>query len=124
MEQVEASGSNHNHSICYKLVAAEQGMDGEGLDMESLADDFQSLLIVPPSSEHLDAELLAEDVEIHSDVEVSSFDEQGWCKIIRNSDLCYATLQNKSLNVKFADRTDVPTEDAIISDPGSDGIET
>ncbi|KAD5802491.1 hypothetical protein E3N88_13851 [Mikania micrantha] len=156
MEQVEASGSNHNHSICYKL--AEQGMDGEGLDMESLADDFQSLLIgdenslkhhsysysysyvtvtvqnnyrltyrygcasVPPSSEHLDAELLAEDVEIHSDVEVSSFDEQGWCKIIRNSDLCYATLQNKSLNVKFVDRTDVPTEDAIISGPGSDGL--
>ncbi|KAL8262604.1 hypothetical protein R6Q59_023953 [Mikania micrantha] len=137
-------------------MAAEQGMDGEGLDMESLADDFQSLLIgdenslkhhsysysysyvtvtvqnnyrltyrygcasVPPSSEHLDAELLAEDVEIHSDVEVSSFDEQGWCKIIRNSDLCYATLQNKSLNVKFVDRTDVPTEDAIISGPGSD----
>ncbi|KAL8204494.1 hypothetical protein R6Q57_010117 [Mikania cordata] len=116
-------------------MAAEQGMDGEGLDMESLADDFQSLLIgdennlkhyyyLPPSSKHLDAELLAEDVEIHSDVEVSSFDEQGWCKITRNSDLCYATLQNKSLNVKFADRTDVPTEDAIISGPGSDGIET
>ncbi|KAI3683241.1 hypothetical protein L1987_83742 [Smallanthus sonchifolius] len=121
MEQGKASASKPYHQVWSKLD--EQGVSGEGPDMESLEDDFKSLLIVPSNSEYSDVELRSDEVEIDSDVLVSSFEKQGWCEITRNSDLSSTTLRNKSLNVNFADGTDAPTEDTIISGPVSDGIE-
>ncbi|MFS7906764.1 hypothetical protein Hanom_Chr01g00063041 [Helianthus anomalus] len=76
----------------------EQGVirvNGEGLDIVSLEDDFKSLLIVPLNSEHSNVKVQSDEVEIHSDVEVSSFADQGWCNITRNSDLSSATSENK-----------------------------
>ncbi|KAJ0476584.1 putative forkhead-associated (FHA) domain, SMAD/FHA domain superfamily [Helianthus annuus] len=61
-------------------------------------------------------------LEIHSEVKVPSFEKLGRCKITRNSDLCSATLQNKSLNVIFVDGTDVPSEDTIMIRCGSEII--
>ncbi|KAF5822672.1 putative transcription factor C2H2 family [Helianthus annuus] len=81
----------------------EQGVicvNGEGLDIVSLEDDFKSLLIVPLNSEHSNVEVQSDEVEIHSDVEVSSFADQGWCNITRNSDLSSATSENTRLKIK------------------------
>nr|XP_043610927.1 E3 ubiquitin-protein ligase CHFR isoform X2 [Erigeron canadensis] len=96
MEHGEASGSNPCDEIWSKLV--------------------------PSDSKYSDVELWSDEVEIHSEVKLSSFEKQGWCKITRNSDLCSATLQNKSLNVIFVDGTDLPTEDTIIIRCGSEII--
>ncbi|GKC57945.1 hypothetical protein Tco_1085543 [Tanacetum coccineum] len=49
----------------------------------------------PVPSRYSEVELWSDELEIHSEVKLSSFEKQGWCKIIRNSDLCSATLQNK-----------------------------
>ncbi|KAJ0670919.1 hypothetical protein HanOQP8_Chr13g0479961 [Helianthus annuus] len=69
-----------------------------------------------------DVELRSDELEIHSEVKVPSFEKLGRCKITRNSDLCSATLQNKSLNVIFVDGTDVPSEDTIMIRCGSEII--
>ncbi|XP_076916500.1 uncharacterized protein LOC143576251 [Bidens hawaiensis] len=111
MEQGHGSSSKQHHQI-----HDEQSVNGEGHNMESLADDFKSLLIVPSNSTYSDVELRSDEVEIHSDV------EQGWCNITRSSDLCSATLQNKSLNVNFVNETNVPTEDTIMNRCGSEII--
>lgn len=50
---------------------------------------------VPSDSKYAEVELRSDEVEIHSEVKVSSFEKQGWCKITRNLDLCSAMLQNK-----------------------------
>ncbi|MFS7906765.1 putative transcription factor C2H2 family [Helianthus anomalus] len=96
MEQGEASGSKPYDEIWSKLV--------------------------PSNSKYSDVELRSDEVEIHSEVKVSSFEKLGWCKITRNSDLSSATLQNKSLNVIFVDGTDVPSEDTIMIRCGSEII--
>ncbi|KAI7752140.1 hypothetical protein M8C21_012468, partial [Ambrosia artemisiifolia] len=108
--------------------------------MESLEDDFKSLLIgneakpkhnnhTAPVPSNSAVELRSDEVEIHSDVEVSSFEEQGWCNITRNSDLNSVISKNKSLNVNLAEGIDLPTDDTnmirceneIIPGPISDG---
>ncbi|PWA98406.1 RING/U-box superfamily protein [Artemisia annua] len=96
MEQGEGSGSKTSDEIWSKLV--------------------------PSDSRYSEVELWSDEVEIHSEVKLSSFEKQGWCKITRNSDLCSATLQNKSSNVIFVDGTDVPTEDTIMVRCGSEII--
>ncbi|KAJ0663419.1 putative forkhead-associated (FHA) domain, SMAD/FHA domain superfamily [Helianthus annuus] len=70
----------------------------------------------------MNVELRSDELEIHSEVKVPSFEKLGRCKITRNSDLCSATLQNKSLNVIFVDGTDVPSEDTIMIRCGSEII--
>ncbi|KAF5817218.1 hypothetical protein HanRHA438_Chr00c20g0852001 [Helianthus annuus] len=83
---------------------------------------FFRLFSVPSNSKYSDVELRSDEVEIYSEVKVPSFEKLGWCKITRNSDLCSATLQNKSLNVIFVDGTDVPSEDTIMIRCGSEII--
>ncbi|KAI3750004.1 hypothetical protein L2E82_20628 [Cichorium intybus] len=77
---------------------------------------------VPSDNKFSDVELRLDEVAINSDVKISSFKKQEWCKITRNPDLSSATLQNKSLNVIFVDGTDVPSEDTIMIRCGSEII--
>lgn len=96
MEQGEGSGSKPSDEIWSKLV--------------------------PSNSKFSDIELRLDEVEINSEVKISSFEKQQWCKITRNSDLSSATLQNKSLNVIYVDGTNVSTEDTIMIRCGSEII--
>ncbi|XP_076902892.1 uncharacterized protein LOC143557783 [Bidens hawaiensis] len=99
----------------------EQG-EASGSGSKPYDDDEIWSKLVPSNSKYSDVELRSDEVDVHSEVKISSFEKQEWCKITRNTDLCSATLQNKSLNVIFVDGTDVPTEDTIIIRCGSEII--
>lgn len=100
-----------------KHATMEQG-EGSG---SKPSDEIWSKL-VPSDSRYSDVELWSDEVEIHSEVKVSSFEKEGWCKITRNSDLSSATMQNKSSNVIFVDGTDVQIKDTIVINCGSEII--
>ncbi|KVI00489.1 hypothetical protein Ccrd_021263 [Cynara cardunculus var. scolymus] len=96
MEQGEGSGSKPSDEIWSKLV--------------------------PSDSRYSDVELWSDEAEIRSEVKVSSFEKEGWCKITRNLDLSSAMLQNNSSNVISVDGTDVQTKDTIMIRCGSEII--
>ncbi|KAI3752764.1 hypothetical protein L2E82_24801 [Cichorium intybus] len=89
----------------------EQEKMEQGEDSGSKPSDEIWSKLVPSDNKFSDVELRLDEVAINSDVKISSFKKQEWCKITRNPDLSSATLQNKSLNVIFVDGTDVAVPD-------------
>ncbi|KAM7467696.1 hypothetical protein LguiB_015258 [Lonicera macranthoides] len=76
--------------------------------------------LVSSYSQYSDVELSLDEVVVSSEVNTSSFDKHGWCKITRNSDLCSATLRNMSSNAILVNGTVVPSEDTAVIKCGSE----
>lgn len=96
MENGQSSGSKPSDDIWAKLVSSD--------------------------SRFSDVELMSDEMVVCSVVKVPSPEKQEWCKITRNSDLCSATMQNKSSNVVLVDGTIVQTEDTCLIKCGSEII--
>ncbi|EXB64082.1 E3 ubiquitin-protein ligase CHFR [Morus notabilis] len=78
--------------------------------------------LVPSDSRHSDVEIKSDEIVICSVIRLSSFDEHAWCTIKRNSDLCSATLQNKSSTAILADEAVIHNGDTIDIRCGSEII--
>ncbi|KAI9114319.1 hypothetical protein K1719_014547 [Acacia pycnantha] len=77
--------------------------------------------LVPSDSRYSDVEIRSDEKVICSEI-TSSGDKQNWCKIIRNSDLCSATIENNSQNTILVDGAEVHNEDSILIKDGSEII--
>ena len=53
------------------------------------------LLAVPLDSRYSDVEIRSDEIVICSEISSTSSDKYSWCKVVRNSDLCSATIKNK-----------------------------
>ncbi|KAI4343516.1 hypothetical protein L6164_010856 [Bauhinia variegata] len=78
--------------------------------------------LVPSDSRYSDVEIWSDEKVICSEIISSSSDKHNWCKIVRNSDLCSATVQNKSLNAIIVDGAVVHNADTIVIKDGSEII--
>ncbi|KAL5566347.1 hypothetical protein UlMin_029511 [Ulmus minor] len=85
------------------------------------SDDIWARL-VPSDSRHSDIEIRPDEIVVCSVIRSSSVDKHEWCKIKRNSDLCSATMQNKSSNTILADEVIVQNEDTVVIKGGSEII--
>ncbi|KAK4264618.1 hypothetical protein QN277_025771 [Acacia crassicarpa] len=77
--------------------------------------------LVPSDSRYSGVEIRSDEKVICSEI-TSSGDKQNWCKIIRNSDLCSATIENNSQNTILVDGAEVHNEDSILIKDGSEII--
>ncbi|GMN27030.1 hypothetical protein TIFTF001_001504 [Ficus carica] len=78
--------------------------------------------LVPSDSRHSDVEIKSDEIVICSVITSSSSDKHEWCTIKRNSDLCSATLQNKSSRTILADEAVVENGDTVDIKCGSEII--
>ncbi|KAB1208930.1 hypothetical protein CJ030_MR6G000776 [Morella rubra] len=76
----------------------------------------------PLDSRYSDIDIRLDEVLICSEVTVSSIDKHEWCKIIRNSDLCSATVRNVSSHIILVNEAAVQNEDTIVIECGSEII--
>lgn len=76
--------------------------------------------LVPLDLGYSDVDLKLDEMVVCSEVKGSSSEKKEWCKITRNSDLCSATMQNKSSNIVLVDGTVVETEDTCLIKCGSE----
>ncbi|MCH86354.1 E3 ubiquitin-protein ligase CHFR-like, partial [Trifolium medium] len=73
-------------------------------------------------SRYLDVEIRSDEGEICSEISATSSDKHSWCKIARNSDLCSATMENKSSNTILVDGAEVGNGDTAVIKDGSEII--
>lgn len=59
------------------------------------------VIAVPSESRYSDVDISSSEVVVCSEITSSSPCKREWCKIIRNSDLCSASLQNKRYSLNF-----------------------
>lgn len=76
--------------------------------------------LVPTDSRYSDVEIRSDDGEICSEILDTSSDKHSWCKIVRNSDLCSATMENKSSNTILVDGAEVGNADTVVIRDGSE----
>ncbi|XP_027342449.1 E3 ubiquitin-protein ligase CHFR [Abrus precatorius] len=75
--------------------------------------------LVPSDSRYSDVEIRSDEKVISSEISATSNDKHSWCKIVRNSDLCSATMENKSPNTVLVDGAELCSDDTIIIKDGS-----
>ncbi|MED6192012.1 hypothetical protein PIB30_006157 [Stylosanthes scabra] len=75
--------------------------------------------LVSSDSRFLDVEIRSDEIVICSEISSTSSDKHSWCKIVRNSDLCSATIKNKRSNTILVDGTKIGNEDTVIIKDGS-----
>ncbi|KAF7840193.1 E3 ubiquitin-protein ligase CHFR [Senna tora] len=78
--------------------------------------------LVPSDSRYSDVEIRSEEKVICSEITASSDDKLNWCKIVRNSDLCSATIENNSPNTILVDGAEVLSESTVVIKDGSEII--
>ncbi|WJX47843.1 RING-type E3 ubiquitin transferase [Trifolium repens] len=78
--------------------------------------------LVQSDSRYLDVEIRSDEGEICSEISATSSDKHSWCKIARNSDLCSATMENKSSNTILVDGAEVGNGDTAVIKDGSEII--
>ncbi|KAL5573625.1 hypothetical protein UlMin_023222 [Ulmus minor] len=78
--------------------------------------------LVPSDSRYSDIEIRSDEILVCSVIRYSSVDKHEWCKIKRNSDLCSATMENRSSNTILTDEAVVPNEDTVVLKCGSEII--
>nr|XP_023897488.1 E3 ubiquitin-protein ligase CHFR [Quercus suber] len=75
--------------------------------------------LVPLDSRYSDIEIRSNEIVICSEIRSSSIEKHDWCRISRNSDLCSATMLNKSSNTVLVDEAVVQNGDDIVIKCGS-----
>ncbi|KAL5820118.1 hypothetical protein ACOSQ4_023960 [Xanthoceras sorbifolium] len=90
----------------------------------SSSKSFQDIwaMLVPSDSRYSDVEITSNEVVVCSEISCSSPCKLEWCKIMRNSDLCSATMQNKSSNAILVDGIVVHNEDVVDIKSGTEII--
>ncbi|KAJ4966502.1 hypothetical protein NE237_018351 [Protea cynaroides] len=78
--------------------------------------------LVPSDLKYPDVEIRAEGMVVCSDITYSSPEKHEWCKIMRNLDLCSATLQNLSSGTIIVDETVLEREGTMVINCGSEII--
>lgn len=78
--------------------------------------------LVQSDSRYPDVEIRSDKGKIRSEISTTSCDKHRWCKIVRNSDLCSATLENKSSNTILVDGAEVGKGDTVVIKDGSEII--
>ncbi|XP_004503861.1 uncharacterized protein [Cicer arietinum] len=76
--------------------------------------------LVQSDSRYSDVEIRSDEGEICSEISATSSDKHSWCKIVRNSDLCSATMENKSSNAILVDGAEVGNGDTVVIKDGSE----
>ncbi|KAL1364609.1 hypothetical protein AAHE18_03G228600 [Arachis hypogaea] len=75
---------------------------------------------VSSDSRYSDVEIRSDEIVICSEISSTSTDKHNWCKIVRNSDLCSATIENKRSNTILVDGAKLCNEDTIVIKDGSE----
>ncbi|KAL5053190.1 hypothetical protein RYX36_033872 [Vicia faba] len=78
--------------------------------------------LVQLDSRYSDIEIRSDECEICSEILATSSDKHSWCKIVRNSDLCSATIENKSSNTILVDGAELRNGDNVVIKDGSEII--
>ncbi|CAL5214675.1 unnamed protein product [Lathyrus oleraceus] len=78
--------------------------------------------LVQSDSKYSDVEIRSDECEICSEILATSSDKHSWCKIVRNSDLCSATMENKSSNTILVDGAELRNGDNVVIKDGSEII--
>ncbi|XP_057416296.1 uncharacterized protein LOC130710920 [Lotus japonicus] len=78
--------------------------------------------LVPSDSRYSDVEIRSDEKVICSEISATLSDKHSWCKIVRNSDLCSATMENNSPNTILVDGAEVCNDNTIIIKDGSEII--
>ncbi|XP_061369902.1 uncharacterized protein LOC133312678 isoform X2 [Gastrolobium bilobum] len=78
--------------------------------------------LVPSDSRYSDVEIRSDEKVICSEMSSTCSDKHSWCKIVRNSDLCSATMENKSSNTILVDGAEVCNDDTLVIKDGSEII--
>ncbi|KAF1867377.1 hypothetical protein Lal_00049806 [Lupinus albus] len=78
--------------------------------------------LVPSDLRYSDVEIRSDEKVICSEISAAISDKHSWCKIIRNSDLCSATVENKSPNKILVDGAEVQNESTVVIKDGSEII--
>ncbi|RYR66321.1 hypothetical protein Ahy_A03g012309 isoform A [Arachis hypogaea] len=76
--------------------------------------------LVSSDSRYSDVEIRSDEIVICSEISSTSTDKHNWCKIVRNSDLCSATIENKRSNTILVDGAKLCNEDTIVIKDGSE----
>ncbi|KAL9329823.1 hypothetical protein ACSQ67_004826 [Phaseolus vulgaris] len=66
-----------------------------------------------------DVEIRSDEKVISSGISATSSDKHSWCKIVRNPDLCSATMENKSQDTILVDGAVLHSDDTIVIKDGS-----
>ncbi|OIW18239.1 hypothetical protein TanjilG_06323 [Lupinus angustifolius] len=97
------------------------GEKGECSGIKPSHDEIWAKL-VPSDSRYSDVEIRSDEKVICSEISAAFSDKHSWCKIIRNSDLCSATVENKSPNTILVDGAEVQNENTVVIKDGSEII--
>ncbi|CAJ1937677.1 unnamed protein product [Sphenostylis stenocarpa] len=84
----------------------------------NLSDEIWANL-VPSDQRYSDVEIRSDEKVISSEISAASSDKHSWCKIVRNPDLCSATMENMSKNTILVDGAKVQSDDTIVIKDGS-----
>ncbi|KAJ1405000.1 Zinc finger, RING-type [Sesbania bispinosa] len=76
--------------------------------------------LVPSDSRYSDVEIRSDENVICSEISATLSNKHSWCKIVRNSDLCSATMENKSPNTILVDGAEVFNDGTVIIKDGSE----
>ncbi|KAL1326721.1 hypothetical protein HN51_036843 [Arachis hypogaea] len=76
--------------------------------------------LVSSDSRYSDVEIRSDEIVICSEISSTSSDKHSWCKIVRNSDLCSATIKNKRSNTILVDGAKLCNEDTVVIKDGSE----
>ncbi|KAK7291498.1 hypothetical protein RIF29_06692 [Crotalaria pallida] len=88
-------------------------MEGECSGVKPSDDEIWAKL-VPSDSRYSDVEIRSDEKVVCSEISGSSSDKHSWCKIVRNSDLCSATMENKSSNTMLVDGAEVHNAETVV----------
>ncbi|TKY60498.1 E3 ubiquitin-protein ligase CHFR [Spatholobus suberectus] len=94
------------------------GERGECSSSANPSDEIWAKL-VPSDERYSEVEIRSDEKVISSEISATSNDKHSWCKIVRNPDLCSATMQNNSQNTILVDGTEVHSDDTIVIKDGS-----
>ncbi|KAG5041353.1 hypothetical protein JHK85_013829 [Glycine max] len=75
--------------------------------------------LVLSDERYSDVQISSDEKVISSEISATSNDKHSWCKIVRNPDLCSATMENKSQNTILVDGVKVHSDDTIVIKDGS-----
>ncbi|KAK4840331.1 hypothetical protein QYF36_006039 [Acer negundo] len=93
-------------------------------DCSSSSKSFQQIWakLEPSDSRYSDVEISSNELVVCSEITSSSPGKHEWCKIMRNSDLSSATMQNKSSNAILVDGIVLRNEDVVDIKSGTEII--
>ncbi|XP_020233494.1 E3 ubiquitin-protein ligase CHFR isoform X2 [Cajanus cajan] len=91
---------------------------GESSSSANPSDEIWAKL-VPSDERYSDVEIRSDEKVITSEISTTSNDKHSWCKIVRNPDLCSATMENKSQNTILVDGAELHSDDTIVIKDGS-----